>query len=139
MTSEKEKRLRSLARRAGDLSVAAYLGGNRERAIFFNEKRKRILWLVWAGAQGDEMFSLVIDPEGKERSLTVAANPGGVVVGETNFEFLRERDCSLNLGSNQARDLAKALIAAADAADDLDAQFNAHLRLRGDSGFEEEL
>lgn len=53
MTDEKEKRLRSLARRAGDLSVAAYLGGNRERAIFFNEKRKRILWLIWADAQGE--------------------------------------------------------------------------------------
>lgn len=51
--AEKEKRLRSLARRAGDLSVAAYLGGNRERAIFFNEKRKRILWLIWADAQGE--------------------------------------------------------------------------------------
>jgi hypothetical protein len=47
----KEKRLRSLARRAGDLSVSAYLGGNRDRAIFFNEKRKRILWAIWTSAQ----------------------------------------------------------------------------------------
>lgn len=53
MDAQKEKRLRSLARRAGALFVSAYLGGNRDRAVFFNEKRKRILWLIWAGAQGE--------------------------------------------------------------------------------------
>jgi len=47
----KEKRLRLLAKRAGDLSVAAYHGGNRDKAIYFNEKRKRILWLIWSSAQ----------------------------------------------------------------------------------------
>lgn len=52
MSAQKENRLRSLARRAGDLSVSAYLGGNRDRAIFFNEKRKRILWSIWASRKG---------------------------------------------------------------------------------------
>lgn len=51
-SSTKEKRLRSLARRAGDLSVSAYLGGNRDRAVFFNEKRKRILWSIWTSRKG---------------------------------------------------------------------------------------
>lgn len=52
MTSyAKEKRLQALAKRAGDLMVKAYLGGNRERAVFFNEKRKRILKPLWGGAQ----------------------------------------------------------------------------------------
>lgn len=49
--STKEKRLRSLARRAGDLSVAAYLGGNRERAYFFLRKMNAILKLVRAELQ----------------------------------------------------------------------------------------
>lgn len=128
----KEKRLRLLAKRAGDLSVSAYLGGNRDRAIFFNEKRKRILWPLWAEAQGEDMFSLVIDPDGRERSLTVAANPGGVVVSETNFEFLRDRDCTLSLGAKQARDLAKALFTAANKADELDAMLGDEPNLRGD-------
>lgn len=48
----KEKRLRLLAKRAGDLSVAAYLGGNRDKAIRFNEKRKRILWLIYRPCKG---------------------------------------------------------------------------------------
>lgn len=48
----KEKRLRLLAKRAGDLSIAAYLGGNRDRAIRFNEKRKRILWLIYRPCKG---------------------------------------------------------------------------------------
>ena len=44
MTADtKEKRLRLLAKRAGDLSVAAYHGGNRGRAIYFNKVMKRIL------------------------------------------------------------------------------------------------
>lgn len=49
----KEKRLRLLAKRAGDLSVEAYLGGNRERAKHFLKKMKCILWLVWVGVQGE--------------------------------------------------------------------------------------
>ena len=47
----KEKRLQALAKRAGDLMVEAYLGGNRERAVFFNKRMKRILWLIYADAQ----------------------------------------------------------------------------------------
>lgn len=47
----KENRLRALAKRAGDLCVQAYLSGNRARAIHFENKRKRILLPVWAGAQ----------------------------------------------------------------------------------------
>ena len=41
--STKENRLRLLAKRAGDLSMAAYLGGNRDEAIRLNERMKRIL------------------------------------------------------------------------------------------------
>ena len=48
---QKTNRLQALAKRAGDLRVEAYLGGNRERAIFFNKKMKRILWLIYADAQ----------------------------------------------------------------------------------------
>ena len=48
---QKTNRLQALAKRAGDLMVEAYLGGNRERAIFFNKKMKRILWLIYADAQ----------------------------------------------------------------------------------------
>ncbi|WP_157667587.1 hypothetical protein [Comamonas serinivorans] len=40
---DKEKRLRSLARRAGDLMVQAYCGGNRTRAYFFLRKMNAIL------------------------------------------------------------------------------------------------
>lgn len=47
----KEKRLQALAKRAGDLMVEAYLGGNRERAVFFNKRMKCILWLIYADAQ----------------------------------------------------------------------------------------
>ena len=50
--STKEKRLRLLAKRAGDLSMSAYLGGNRDKAIWFNEKRKRILWLIYQPCKG---------------------------------------------------------------------------------------
>ena len=50
-TDQKTNRLQALAKRAGDLMVEAYLGGNRERAIFFNKKMKRILWLIYADAQ----------------------------------------------------------------------------------------
>lgn len=128
----KKERLQQLALRAGDLSVAAYLDGNRDRAIWFNEKRKRILWPIWTGAQGAEMLSLVIDPDGKERSLSVSANPGGVVVGETNFEFLSERDCALSLGPSQARALAMALVAAARKAEELDSMLSDERDLRGD-------
>lgn len=47
MTSDtKEKRLRLLAKRAGDLSVAAYHGGNRDQAIYFNKVMKRILKML---------------------------------------------------------------------------------------------
>ncbi|UBB18343.1 hypothetical protein [Comamonas odontotermitis] len=42
----KEKRLRLLAKRAGDLSVAAYLGGNRDKAIYLNKVMKRILKML---------------------------------------------------------------------------------------------
>lgn len=42
----KEKRLRLLAKRAGDLSVAAYLGGNRDRAYFFLRKMNAILKMI---------------------------------------------------------------------------------------------
>lgn len=42
----KQKRLQSLARRAGDLCVSAYLGGNRDRAVFFLNKMNRILKMV---------------------------------------------------------------------------------------------
>lgn len=42
----KEKRLRLLAKRAGDLSVAAYLGGNRDKSIYFNKVMKRILKMI---------------------------------------------------------------------------------------------
>lgn len=48
---QKTNRLQALAKRAGDLMVEAYLGGNRERAVFFNNKMKRILWLIYADAQ----------------------------------------------------------------------------------------
>lgn len=48
---QKTNRLQALAKRAGDLMVEAYLGGNRERAIFFNKRMKRILWLIYADAQ----------------------------------------------------------------------------------------
>ena len=48
---QKTNRLQALAKRAGDLMVEAYLGGNRERAVFFNKKMKRILWLIYADAQ----------------------------------------------------------------------------------------
>lgn len=40
---QKTNRLQALAKRAGDLMVEAYLGGNRERAVFFNKRMKRIL------------------------------------------------------------------------------------------------
>lgn len=47
MTSDtKEKRLRLLAKRAGDLSVAAYHGGNRGRAYFFLRKMNAILKMI---------------------------------------------------------------------------------------------
>ena len=47
MTADtKEKRLRLLAKRAGDLSVAAYLGGNRDKAIYLNKVMKRILKML---------------------------------------------------------------------------------------------
>lgn len=49
MSEKKETRLRLLAVKAGGLSVAAYLEGNRARAVYFNEKRKRILWPIWQG------------------------------------------------------------------------------------------
>ena len=48
---QKTNRLQALAKRAGDLMVEAYLGGNRDRAVFFNKKMKRILWLIYADAQ----------------------------------------------------------------------------------------
>lgn len=48
---QKTNRLQALAKRAGDLMVEAYLGGNRERAVFFNKRMKRILWLIYANAQ----------------------------------------------------------------------------------------
>lgn len=48
---QKTNRLQALAKRAGDLMVEAYLGGNRERAVFFNNRMKRILWLIYADAQ----------------------------------------------------------------------------------------
>ena len=48
---QKTNRLQALAKRAGDMMGEAYLGGNRERAIFFNKKMKRILWLIYADAQ----------------------------------------------------------------------------------------
>lgn len=51
ISEEKESRLRLLAERAGDLMMEAYLGGIRDRAVFFNEKRKRILWPIWSKAQ----------------------------------------------------------------------------------------
>ncbi|TDS73420.1 hypothetical protein [Comamonas sp. JUb58] len=55
MTSDtKEKRLRLLAKRAGDLSVAAYHGGNRDKAIYFNVKMKRILKMVQKFDKGAE-------------------------------------------------------------------------------------
>ncbi|WP_460481205.1 hypothetical protein [Comamonas humi] len=44
--SPKEKRLRLLAKRAGDLFMSAYLGGNRERAYFFLRKMNAILKMV---------------------------------------------------------------------------------------------
>lgn len=47
---QKTNRLQALAKRAGDLMVEAYLGGNRERAVFFNKRMKRILWLIYADA-----------------------------------------------------------------------------------------
>lgn len=47
---QKTNRLQALAKRAGDLMVEAYLGGNR-RAVFFNKRMKRILWLIYADAQ----------------------------------------------------------------------------------------
>lgn len=53
MDAQKTERLRALAKRAGDLMVKAYLGGNRERAEHFLKKMKRILWPVWTEAQGD--------------------------------------------------------------------------------------
>ena len=47
MTSDtKEKRLRLLAKRAGDLSVAAYHGGNRDKAYFFLRKMNAILKMI---------------------------------------------------------------------------------------------
>ena len=49
--STKEKRLRLLAKRAGDLFMAAYLGGNRDRAYFFLRKMNAILKLVLAELQ----------------------------------------------------------------------------------------
>ena len=48
---QKTNRLQALAKRAGDLMVGAYLGGNRDRAVFFNKRMKRILWLIYADAQ----------------------------------------------------------------------------------------
>ena len=48
---QKTNRLQALAKRAGDLMVEAYLGGNLERAVFFNKRMKRILWLIYADAQ----------------------------------------------------------------------------------------
>ena len=48
---QKTNRLQALAKRAGDLMVEAYLGSNRERAVFFNKRMKRILWLIYADAQ----------------------------------------------------------------------------------------
>ena len=42
----KEKRLRLLAKRAGDLSVAAYLGGNRDKAYVFLRKMNAILKMI---------------------------------------------------------------------------------------------
>ena len=48
---QKTNRLQALAKRAGDLMVEAYLGGNRDRAVFFNKRMKRILWLIYADAQ----------------------------------------------------------------------------------------
>lgn len=51
ISAEKENRLRLLAKRAGDLMIQAYRGGNREKAIYFNNKRKRILWPIWSKAQ----------------------------------------------------------------------------------------
>ncbi len=48
---QKTNRLQALAKRAGDLMVEAYLGGNRDRAVFFNKRMKRILWLIYANAQ----------------------------------------------------------------------------------------
>ena len=50
--STKENRLRQLALRAGGLFLDAYQGGNLERAKHFNEKRKRILWLIYLPCKG---------------------------------------------------------------------------------------
>lgn len=47
----KKNRLRALGKHAGDLMVKAYFDGNRARAVFFNEKRKRILKPIWNDAQ----------------------------------------------------------------------------------------
>ena len=52
LTCETETRLREIARKAGDLMVAAYLSGNRSRAIHFNEKCKRALWALWIDEGG---------------------------------------------------------------------------------------
>ena len=50
--STKEKRLRLLAKRAGDLFLLAYQGGNASRAKHFHEKRNRILWQVYQPSKG---------------------------------------------------------------------------------------
>ena len=49
--TSKVDRLRILANRAGDLFMSAYRSGKRERAIHFNEKRKRILWSIWSSGK----------------------------------------------------------------------------------------
>ena len=49
---EKENRLRLLAKRAGDLFLLAYQGGNASRAKHFHEKRNRILWQVYQPSKG---------------------------------------------------------------------------------------
>lgn len=53
MSEAKENRLRRLARIAGGHFLNAYLSGHQERAIHFNEKRKRILRLIWQPTKGN--------------------------------------------------------------------------------------
>lgn len=64
-------------------------------------------------------FNLVVDPQGRCACLTVTAAPGDVAIGETDFEFPRTLENAFVVSPNQARELAKVLLATADEADEM--------------------
>jgi len=69
-------------------------------------------------------FNLVVDPQGRCACLTVTAAPGDVAIGETDFEYPRSQENAFIVSPDQARQLAKVLLATANEADEMAAWVN---------------